>query len=370
MTAAHTGPRYTVGGLSAAFSGQSVAGCWSRGRRLCQQLAASGHASPHDVELLAEEIVRFVSGAAHGSVPGWWLELLEVLNLLHPFRDLLACQRGVLLPALLRLHCVYERRRVQLSDLDVPGALRAAFLPDCSTLFYLSRDGKDPSKPGLSPLNLRELPHCVGDVGAKLAGAESVWRCSRGGTALALRTDLPLELLPDLTHKPYRSVSALPLSPRPPCAERAAWDGAELTGLSAAELLVTYRHLGRFLFLYMNRAEGWHCCPYDLVVTRPSLLRPEHFVFSPFGVLHVHPQDGSETLTLGAWHREAVLCRALRGIPYFRDFLRRRVFSRWKKHVKRIRFLRTQLSLSQRLILTVPHYTAALQHIYSIYTGV
>lgn len=68
--------------------------------------------------------------------------------------------------------------------------------------------------------------------------------------------------------------------------------------------------------------------PYDLVVVPKWLADPEHYVFSPFGVLHVHPEEGSDALTLGAWHREAMLWQLMQHIPFFRLFLVRKAFVR------------------------------------------
>lgn len=77
-----------------------------------------------------------------------------------------------------------------------------------------------------------------------------------------------------------------------------------------------------------NLMPGLSGRPYDLVVVPKRLASPEHYVFSPFGVLHVHPKEGSEALTLGAWHREAVLWQLLQHIPFFRLFLVRKAFAR------------------------------------------
>ncbi|XP_044139920.1 dynein heavy chain domain-containing protein 1 [Bufo gargarizans] len=102
---------------------------------------------------------------------------------------------------------------------------------------------------------------------------------------------------------------------------------------------------------------------YDLRVSPVSRRHPEHFLFSPFGILYVNPGSGSEVQELGAWHREAVLCRSLRRIPFCRDFLTRRAFRWWRRCVRRTCFLRRSAMLSRRLLTSVPHYTAALHHI-------
>ncbi|KAM4045601.1 dynein heavy chain domain-containing protein 1 [Anomaloglossus baeobatrachus] len=136
-----------------------------------------------------------------------------------------------------------------------------------------------------------------------------------------------------------------------------------LTGYEAAELLVKCRHLGKVIFLYLNRSREVQDCRYDLRVVPLSHLHPEHSVFSPFGILHMDPVTGAEVQELGGWHREAVLCRTLRKIPYYRDFLKRRTFRRWQCSVRRTCFLRRRAVLRRRLLMSVPHYMAALHHI-------
>ncbi|XP_063806851.1 dynein heavy chain domain-containing protein 1 isoform X2 [Pseudophryne corroboree] len=334
---------------------------WSRELRCL----LSGHGSACDMSVLAGEVVRFLSGPAQGCDREWWLQLLDILRLLRPFREHLARERPVLLPALERLHREYERHRLLLSDLDIPGALLAAFPPDSSTLFQLPKHLENLYQPKLQSIHLRELPQYVGDVGAELAGVEYQWRCSRGKTSLALQTDLPVDLLPHIELQPVREDPAVP---HPTMELKNTTDrmGQEIGGYEAAELMVKYRHLGKVAFLYLSRDSGIQCCHYDLRVTPVSHLHTEHFIFSPFGILHVRSINGSEVLELGSWHREAVLCRALRKIPFYRDFLIRRVLRRWQRNVKRIWFLRTQELLSRRHVLAVPHYSASLQHVHRL----
>lgn len=56
------------------------------------------------------------------------------------------------------------------------------------------------------------------------------------------------------------------------------------------------------------------------------LSNPLHYIFSGFGVLRVHPEEGAEAISLGAWHREALLWQLLQHIPFFRLFLVRKAF--------------------------------------------
>jgi len=54
----------------------------------------------------------------------------------------------------------------------------------------------------------------------------------------------------------------------------------------------------------------------------------EHYVFSTFGVLHVHCDKTSESMSLASWQREAVLFTAARQIPFFKNYLIQKTFYR------------------------------------------
>ncbi|XP_026544182.1 dynein heavy chain domain-containing protein 1 [Notechis scutatus] len=103
--------------------------------------------------------------------------------------------------------------------------------------------------------------------------------------------------------------------------------------------------------------------PYDLVTVPGYLIKPQHYVFSPFGVLCVHPDESSEALSLGAWHREARLWQLMQYIPFFRLFLVRKAFTRWYFNVKHLQYLKLREKLSLQLLQAVPHFGAALLHI-------
>lgn len=64
------------------------------------------------------------------------------------------------------------------------------------------------------------------------------------------------------------------------------------------------------------------------MVVPPKKVNPEHYIFSPFGILHVHPVEGSETMTLGTWHRHSVLWQQLQSIPFFKYCLLSKALTR------------------------------------------
>ncbi|XP_019384098.1 PREDICTED: LOW QUALITY PROTEIN: dynein heavy chain domain-containing protein 1, partial [Crocodylus porosus] len=103
--------------------------------------------------------------------------------------------------------------------------------------------------------------------------------------------------------------------------------------------------------------------PYSLAAVPKARAAPQHYVFSPFGVLHVQPGQGAEALALGAWHREAVLWGLLRSIPVFRRCLLRAALGCWQRSTRCLRMQQRQAFLRARLLQAVPHFGTALLHI-------
>lgn len=89
----------------------------------------------------------------------------------------------------------------------------------------------------------------------------------------------------------------------------------------------TESHPERIHFLYLNVAPGRYFRPYSLVVVPADQVNPEHYIFSPFGILHVHPTEGTEAMALGTWHRHSVLWQQLQFIPFFKYCLLRKALA-------------------------------------------
>ena len=92
-------------------------------------------------------------------------------------------------------------------------------------------------------------------------------------------------------------------------------------------------------------------------------MNPEHYVFSTFGVLHVYPDQPSESMTLAEWQREAVLWKACSGIPFFKNHLVSKAFYRWSANRQYTEFQRRQRSISRNLLSSMPPFGAALLQI-------
>lgn len=68
--------------------------------------------------------------------------------------------------------------------------------------------------------------------------------------------------------------------------------------------------------------------PYNLQVISRSGVCADYYIFSPTTVIHLQDGCSIELWTLAEWYREAVLCEAVREIPFFRDYLLRKIFKR------------------------------------------
>ncbi|XP_013924316.1 PREDICTED: dynein heavy chain domain-containing protein 1-like [Thamnophis sirtalis] len=178
--------------------------------------------------------------------------------------------------------------------------------------------------------------------------------------AAALPVDFACAARPSLESAEVASPAPAPGLPvAAPPADRQA----PMSGFQVAEVLSGRYHAGEIRFFYLNTAPNRHFRPYDLVTVPGYLIKPQHYVFSPFGVLCVHPEEGSVALSLGDWHREARLWQLMQHIPFFRLFLVRKAFTRWCVNVKYLQYLKLREKLNFQLLQAVPHFGAALLHI-------
>ncbi|KAJ8392109.1 hypothetical protein AAFF_G00079150 [Aldrovandia affinis] len=129
-----------------------------------------------------------------------------------------------------------------------------------------------------------------------------------------------------------------------------------LTGMEVVEIFMKKRHLGKLQFIHLKAKEGGAYRPYDLGVVPHDQAGPEHYIFSPTSVLHVRDGCSVGFQTLSEWHREAMLWNVLQGLTFFRDFLLRRVFVRWRRNVRQNALQCTCALLQGQLLLAVPQF--------------
>ncbi|XP_053518807.1 dynein heavy chain domain-containing protein 1 [Artibeus jamaicensis] len=356
---------------------------------------------PKALELLVAELRTLFSAVLQDRSPAAWHYLHSVLRLLPPYRALLVGHLD-LLPFLEQLHhwAPWVQSQFQLDLLD---AIDQAFPPDTSLLESVShvdcclqkqrfqhgpplpacpfvqarrggKQGEEELATWLRPLTLPELQHSLGIVGAEMALKETQWRGGLSLLPLALATNIPVQYESSGTdyseEEPFgrrKAKSQLDSEvPRKKTFQKSSPGLLPQTSLLDSQvmaLLKRERHLEKIHFLYLNVAPSRYFRPYNLVVVPPSKVNPEHYIFSPFGILHVHPVEGTETITLGTWHRHSVLWQQLQFIPFFKNCLLRKAWACWKKSVKCQGLLRCRSFLGKHLLFVVPHFGAALLHV-------
>ncbi|XP_056157623.1 dynein heavy chain domain-containing protein 1 [Lampris incognitus] len=133
-----------------------------------------------------------------------------------------------------------------------------------------------------------------------------------------------------------------------------------LTGAEVLEIIAKKKSLSEFDIFYLKEEDGYTYRPYDLRVVDPSDAGSEHYIFFPTSVLHVTEKGYGGLVTLAEWHRESVLWRALRKIPFFRDYRLRKAFTWWWRHVRKITFQRKCGKLQGMMLMAIPQYRQAL----------
>nr|XP_012641979.1 dynein heavy chain domain-containing protein 1 isoform X4 [Microcebus murinus] len=373
--------------------------CQRKQRQFLKPVTESEH--PTVLELLLAELRTLFSAVLQDGSPAAWHYLHAVLGLLPPYRELLVGHLD-LLPFLEQLYCWAPRVKCQL-QLDLLEAMDRAFPPDNSLLdsashtdcrprkqrfhhrppcpacpFVQARWGAQQVKEELAtwlrPLTLPELQRCLGIVGAEVALEEAWWLDGLSLLPLALATDIPVQYErsdTDNTEKEpvgrrdTRSKLDYEVPRKKSCQRRSTRVLLDISSLGSQmmTILKTEGFLKKIHFLYLNVAPNRYFRPYDLMVVPPNRVNPEHYIFSPFGILHIHPVEGSDVMTLGTWHRHTVLWEQLQCIPFFKYCLLRKSLTRWKKNVRLQRLHRLQTFLGNHLLSAVPHFGAGLLQI-------
>ncbi|XP_078196504.1 dynein heavy chain domain-containing protein 1 isoform X14 [Callithrix jacchus] len=356
---------------------------------------------PTVLQLLLAELRTLFSAVLQDSSPAAWCYLHAVLGLLPPYRELLVGHLD-LLPFLEQLYCWAPWVQTHL-HLDLLGAIVQAFPPDNSLLDSASHADCYPQKrrlhhrppcpacpfvhaqwsgqqvkeelaTWLQPLTLPELQCCLGIIGAEVALEETVWLDGLSLLPLALATDIPVQYesgdIDNAEEEPVgrketRSQLDYDVHREEAFQKRSTGFSPETSFQNTQVMTVVNmeRYLKKIHFLYLNVAPSRYFRPYSLMVVPPNKVNPEHYVFSPFGILHVHPVEGSETMTLGTWHHQCVLWQQLQLIPFFKYCLLRKSLTCWKKNVRLQGLHRLRNFLENHLLLAVPHFGAGLLHI-------
>ena len=120
------------------------------------------------------------------------------------------------------------------------------------------------------------------------------------------------------------------------------------------------------VYLNLSNCSPWN--PYSLVVVPQSRAKPEHYIMSKFGILHVYPNRTVDLHGYAEWTREASLFAVLKQIPFFRTFLPQKAFRCWHSNVKCLQFARFCSILSKSCLKFFPDFSSGLVKIQGLCT--
>ncbi|XP_048242736.1 dynein heavy chain domain-containing protein 1-like [Haliotis rufescens] len=295
------------------------------------------------------------------------LQLVDALSKVFPEELELLRRRGAF-PA--KLYCSPGVKSVPHSPRKSSSSVVKLRLPDGTNPYsahVLNEEEMMPSQ----KLTIGDLGHSLGDVALEMAARESIWSHCLGTTALALSTHIPQQ--PKSPSPPSsfrsRSVSQSVTSPRDSEKKTPRKDVIQsiqeeyiptMNGREAVEYFARCHHIGQIKSIHFNLSPSRHYRPYDLISVQKNKANSEHYVFSTFGVLHVYEHLPNESLTLGEWQREAVLWKALSSIPFFKNYLIKKMFDRWRTNKLYLDYLRRQEMIANGLLHNIPAFGAGL----------
>ncbi|XP_019630284.1 PREDICTED: dynein heavy chain domain-containing protein 1-like [Branchiostoma belcheri] len=415
LPAINTGRLVSGSGKGSSVHLESASDTWAvQVRRRLQEQVNNGDKPGEElvVQLVQQVVSAFISTLQNDRRPSW-LYLCDVLCLLEPHTQLLQGRQQIT-HYLERVYNHVQTNQERLFDLNIVPALNKVFPKDMERIQHTGgnpRNYRTPTPPrllsstpttstkrtsvssstglqlpdGSNPYVLerpddetryfRPKPLSVGDIRAAIpavvleaSSRESVWGTSMGITATAMSLDLHDELKPAPPETMSQSLTSIiesKLDEDVSISEEAESisEAPPLTGREAAEMFVKGKHLGKVEFVYLNLTPNRHYRPYDLVVVPKQKINKEHYVFSRFGALHVRPNEPNDTMSIADWNQESVWWSALTCIPFFKHFLVRKAFLRWKSYKRYEDFCRIREDVEENLPLAVPRFGAALLHI-------
>ncbi|XP_060599368.1 dynein heavy chain domain-containing protein 1-like [Ruditapes philippinarum] len=370
--------------------------------RINHYLDQQQEVTENDIKCLKQELIPvFVVCLQQDSRHGWKY-LTEVIDLLEPYNSYLDLydMRAELFHYLERIYYHVKLHREKLFDLQITESLQKVFPKEiqqlkesdtrklknyCVTIPSVRFSAETPSprvkKMVPTPPTLLSLPDGTNPYSMYInvrtfcytnLYRESIWSHALGPVAQALQTDIPDETT-NVEKSPDKEPGGYKLTPRNTVATYTAAERKfkktprieeekvpKMTGREAVAYFVKCHHMGEIKSLFFNYAPSRHFTPYDLICVHKNKVEDEHFVFSTFGVLHVLPNAPSESKTLAEWQREAVLWKAVSSIPFFKHYLIRKMFDRWRANKRYLDYLRKQQVISSTMLQNVPVFGAAL----------
>ncbi|KAJ8368456.1 hypothetical protein SKAU_G00084840 [Synaphobranchus kaupii] len=217
-------------------------------------------------------------------------------------------------------------------------------------------------------LSTAALPRLVAEMGPDVAAGDCFWLEGPQMMASALGVHIPLSTIQlSCEESAVESVSDedMTVEQEKPTAILNTARKTELrleplTAMEVVDIFMKKKHLGKLQFVHLKAMESGAYRPYDLRVVPHDRAGPEHYIFSPSSVLHVRDGCSVGFQTLGEWHREALLWNILQGLPFFRDFLLLKAFTRWRRNMRRNLLRHARGLLQEQLLIAVPQFREAL----------
>lgn len=114
---------------------------------------------------------------------------------------------------------------------------------------------------------------------------------------------------------------------------------------------------------YHSDSDCKHFNPYHLVVVLPYHVKPEYYIASRFGFFNIHPDGSTDPIPFSVWCRDAALFSTLQKIPFFKNYLIRKMLLHWRANARYKKFIRTCRKIEQAHLQYFPGVPQALLQI-------
>ena len=114
---------------------------------------------------------------------------------------------------------------------------------------------------------------------------------------------------------------------------------------------------------YNSECDSRHFNPYNLVVVLPYEVKPDHYIASRFGFFNIQPDGSTDPIPFSVWCRDAALFSILQKIPFFKNYLVRKMLVHWRANAHYNKFVRTCRKIEQTHLQYFPDVPQALLQI-------
>ena len=114
---------------------------------------------------------------------------------------------------------------------------------------------------------------------------------------------------------------------------------------------------------YHSECHSKHFNPYNLVVVLPYHVKPEYYIASRFGFFNIHPDGSTDPMPFSVWCRDAALFSTLQKIPFFKNYLIRKMLIHWRANARYNKFICMCRKIEQTHLQYFPAVPQALLQI-------